>query len=66
MLITDLLEEINKFKENEIEFYLMDENGNARKLNLFICDGNYIFKHKNKDGNDTDIIVLGLTDATSK
>jgi hypothetical protein len=60
MLITDLLEDINKFKENEIEFRLIDKNGDLKKLDLCLNMGKYLYKMKDEDGNDKDIIILGL------
>jgi hypothetical protein len=60
MLITDLLEDLYRMGKTEIEFHHIDKDGNSKKLELFITDGKYLYKHKDKDGNDTDIIILGL------
>lgn len=62
MLITDLLEDIHRFGQTEIEFHLIQKDGNTKKLELYITMGKYLYKKKDIHGNDTDIIVLGLTD----
>ena len=63
MLITDLLNDLDKFGENEIEFYLAEDKdgGDMIKLELFLCDGKYLYKKKDENGNNTDIVILGLT-----
>lgn len=61
MLITDLLEDINRFGEDEIEFYLIDDNGEMKKLELHILDdGRYLYKKLDENGESTDVVILGL------
>lgn len=62
MLITDLLEDIHRFGQTEIEFHLVDKDGKTKKLELYITLGQYLYKNKDVHGKDTDIIVLGLTE----
>jgi hypothetical protein len=67
MLITDLLEDVHKFGEEEIEFGVFDKDGNMKILSLYIFDnGKYLFKMKDRNGNDTNIIILGLEEADAK
>lgn len=64
MLITDLLEELQKHEEEEIEFIVFDKGGNQlQTLMLFICDKQFIYKQKDANGNWTNSVVLGLIDA---
>jgi len=61
MLITDLLEDIHRCSGDEIEFHLIDKEGNAQKLELCISTlGKYLYTKKDKEGNNTDILILGL------
>jgi hypothetical protein len=60
MLITDLLEDLQRHGKEEIEFCLFDENGDYQHLDLFITMGKYLYKKKDKDGNDENTLVLGL------
>jgi len=60
MLITDLLEDLQKYGETEVEFNLIDVDGNTQHLDLFITDGKYLYSKKDKDGNATDVLILGL------
>lgn len=62
MLITDLVEDLYRAGGAELEFHLIDKDGNTKKLEQFITDGKYLYAKKDKDGNPTDVIVLGLLD----
>lgn len=64
MLIADLLEDLQRHGEEEIEFYLV-ENSKMTKLRVFVCDGEYLLKKHDMNGDFVDsIIVLSLTRAT--
>ena len=60
MLITDLLEDVYKAGGTEVEFHLIDKDGNTKKLDLYITNGRYIYEKK--DDTVEDIIIIGLTE----
>jgi hypothetical protein len=53
MLILDLLEALQKHKEENIEFYLAEnlDGGEMKKLELYICDGRYVYELRGTDNN---------------
>jgi hypothetical protein len=66
MFIIDLLEDLQKHGEDNIEFYLAEDidGGEMTKLEVFICDGKYLYTKHEKDGKVIDnVIVLGLVRA---
>lgn len=61
MRTTDFLEEIQRHKEDNIQFYLLNEDGEIVKvLELFVCDGRFIFSTKNEFGKWNNIMTVGL------
>lgn len=60
MKITDFLEAINKFGEENIEFRIINKDGEIKKLEPFITDNHIIYPLKDENNSDTNTIVLGL------
>ncbi len=60
MLVTDFLEDINRMEAREIEFHLADRDGNTKRLELFLVNGQYIFPIKDFAGVRTDAIMIGF------
>jgi hypothetical protein len=60
MLIEDLMQDLYKANANEVEFNLINQNGEVQKLELFITMGRYLYPKKKADGSITDIVILGL------
>jgi len=61
MLIADLIEDLNKYSENELIFILTDINGKYLNLQLNIDNsGRYIHPTVNREGTTSDIIAIIL------
>jgi hypothetical protein len=66
MLITDLLEDLQRHGEEEIEFYLTEgkDKEDMIKLEVFLCDGKYLYIKAEENGELVEnVIVLALTRA---
>jgi hypothetical protein len=61
VLKDDLIEDLDRMSQDEVEFCLIHKDGEIEKLELFITDGNYIYAKKNGNGEDGDIITIGLS-----
>jgi hypothetical protein len=63
MKILHLLEEIQKFSGEDIEFWTINRDGEMiKKLDLFISDGRFVFGTRDVNDNFTDTIIVGFNE----
>jgi len=65
MKIVDLLEELQKHGEEEIKFYLFNDDlcDAGQKLEIAIIDGRFLFKVMGSDGNWENAVSMSLVRA---